>query len=240
MPYFSTRVPADYNKAERLDKYIASLPNGMNRSKLKSGVTEILVNGKKSKLSQKVSANDLIDIEWEDNIPDNIEPEDIPLDIIYEDENVTVVKKCDYFKFECVADEINLKKDNSYIKLIGEISNVTQTITDVSVKFEVHNNWTKKGSYTSDSDHKINSGNNITPTTKTTYETTSTKISLNTKYPIKVLPLIRVNSPIVFAKVSYSRKVPDSMNGKGGYVQEVVYYRFTYSDYVSTSRTTIN
>ena len=156
------------------------------------------------------------------------------------DENVTVVKKCDYFKFECVADEINLKKDNSYIKLIGEISNVTQTITDVSVKFEVHNNWTKKGSYTSDSDHKINSGNNITPTTKTTYETTSTKISLNTKYPIKVLPLIRVNSPIVFAKVSYSRKVPDSMNGKGGYVQEVVYYRFTYSDYVSTSRTTIN
>ena len=93
MPYFSTRVPADYNKAERLDKYIASLPNGMNRSKLKSGVTEILVNGKKSKLSQKVSANDLIDIEWEDNIPDNIEPEDIPLEIIYEDENVTVVNK---------------------------------------------------------------------------------------------------------------------------------------------------
>ena len=39
MPYFSTKVPADYNKSERLDKFIASLPNGMNRSKLKSGVT---------------------------------------------------------------------------------------------------------------------------------------------------------------------------------------------------------
>jgi 23S rRNA pseudouridine1911/1915/1917 synthase len=65
----------------------------MNRSKLKSGVTEILINGKKSKLSQKVKAGDVIDIEWEDNIPDNIEPEDIPLDIIYEDENVTVVNK---------------------------------------------------------------------------------------------------------------------------------------------------
>ena len=93
MPYFSTKVPPEYNKSERLDKYIASLPNGMNRSKLKSGVTEILVNGKKSKLSQKVNANDVIDIEWEDNIPDNIEPEDIPLEIIYEDENVTVVNK---------------------------------------------------------------------------------------------------------------------------------------------------
>ena len=93
MPYFSIKVPADYNKSERLDKYIASLPNGMNRSKLKSGVTEILVNGKKSKLSQKINAQDVIDIEWEDNIPENIEPEDIPLDIIYEDENVTVVNK---------------------------------------------------------------------------------------------------------------------------------------------------
>ena len=93
MPYFSTKVPVDYNKSERLDKFIASLPNGMNRSKLKSGVTEILINGKKSKLSSKVNANDVIDIEWEDNIPDNIEPEDIPLEIIYEDENVTVVNK---------------------------------------------------------------------------------------------------------------------------------------------------
>ena len=93
MSVFTVKVPLEYNKAERLDKYIASLPNGMNRSKLKSGVTEILVNGKKSKLSQKIAAGDLIDISWEDNIPDNIEPENIPLEIIYEDENVTVVNK---------------------------------------------------------------------------------------------------------------------------------------------------
>lgn len=93
MPYFSIKVPEDFQSSIRLDKFIASQPNGMNRSKLKSGVTEILVNGKKSKLSQKVSALDQIDIGWEDNIPDNIDPENIPLDIIYEDENVTVVNK---------------------------------------------------------------------------------------------------------------------------------------------------
>ena len=93
MPFFSAKVPADYTKSERLDKYIASLPNGMNRSKLKSGVTEILINGKKVKISQKVKANDQIDIQWEDNIPDNIDPENIPLDIVYEDQNVTVVNK---------------------------------------------------------------------------------------------------------------------------------------------------
>ena len=93
MPFFIVKVPADFEGSIRLDKFIASLPNGMNRSKLKSGVTEILINGKKVKLSAKVQASDQIDIQWEDNIPDDIEPENLPLDIIYEDENVTVVNK---------------------------------------------------------------------------------------------------------------------------------------------------
>ncbi len=65
----------------------------MNRSKLKAGVNQISLNGKLAKLSTKVSAGDKIEIEWEDNIPDDIEPEDLPLDIIYEDENVTLVNK---------------------------------------------------------------------------------------------------------------------------------------------------
>lgn len=93
MPFFSAKVPDDFCDSTRLDKYIASLPNGMNRSKLKAGVSEILVNGKREKISFKVKAGDQIDIEWEDNIPDNIQPEDIPLDIIYEDDDVTVVNK---------------------------------------------------------------------------------------------------------------------------------------------------
>ncbi|MCR5436284.1 MAG: RluA family pseudouridine synthase [Treponema sp.] len=93
MPFINIKVQSDYDKQERLDKYIASVEGGMNRSKLKSGVTNILINGKKAKLSQKVKANDVINIEWEDNVPDDIIPQDIPLDIIYEDENVTVVNK---------------------------------------------------------------------------------------------------------------------------------------------------
>ncbi len=93
MPFFSSKVPDNFSGSERLDKYIASLPNGFNRSKLKSGVSEILVNAKPSKLSGKVRAGDQIDIQWEDNIPDNIEPEDIPLNIVYEDRNVTVINK---------------------------------------------------------------------------------------------------------------------------------------------------
>ncbi len=93
MSSFCITVPSEYKGSERLDKYISSLPDGMNRSKLKSGLVNLLVNGKISKLSQKIKANDQIQIEWQDNIPDNIEPENIPLDILYEDENVTVVNK---------------------------------------------------------------------------------------------------------------------------------------------------
>lgn len=93
MAFFSNKVPPTYNKYERLDKYIANLSGGMNRSKLKSGVVSILVNGKNQKVSYKVKGGDQIDIQWEENIPENIEPQDIPLDIIYEDDNVCVVNK---------------------------------------------------------------------------------------------------------------------------------------------------
>lgn len=93
MPFFNHIVPASVQKAERLDKYIASLKDGMNRSKLKSSATEILVNSKPAKLSSKVKAGDKIDIQWDENIPTDIIPENIPLNIIYEDENVTVVNK---------------------------------------------------------------------------------------------------------------------------------------------------
>lgn len=93
MPFFTVKVPQSYSDKERLDKYISTVENGMNRSKLKSGFTEILVNGKKAKLSQKIKALDFIEIKWEDNVPDDIEAENIPLNIIYEDENVTVINK---------------------------------------------------------------------------------------------------------------------------------------------------
>lgn len=93
MPYFSIKVPDDYTAGDRLDKFISNAPNGMNRSKLKSGVVNIFVNGKKQKISYKVKAGEQIDIDWEDSVPDDIEPENIPLDIIYEDENVCVVNK---------------------------------------------------------------------------------------------------------------------------------------------------
>ena len=99
MPFFSTKVPHDFSDSTRLDKFIASIPaenfggTSMNRSRLKTAATQILVNGKAAKFSAKVKAGDAIDIQWDEQVPENIEPENIPLEILYEDENVCVVNK---------------------------------------------------------------------------------------------------------------------------------------------------
>ena len=90
---FTLKVPPDFENSFRLDQYVAFAKSEMNRSKLKACAQSILLNGKEAKLSAKIKPNDVIDVFWEENIPENIEPENIPLKIIYEDENVTVINK---------------------------------------------------------------------------------------------------------------------------------------------------
>lgn len=93
MAVINYTVPSDYSKTCRLDSYIAGLPGGMNRSKLKTGVKSITINGKAQKISYKVKPGDNILIEWEDSVPEDIIAQPIPLEIIYEDINVCVINK---------------------------------------------------------------------------------------------------------------------------------------------------
>lgn len=93
MAVINHTVPSDYSKTCRLDSYIAGLPGGMNRSKLKTGVKSITINGKSQKISYKVKPGDNILIEWEDSVPEDIIAQQIPLEIIYEDKNVCVINK---------------------------------------------------------------------------------------------------------------------------------------------------
>ena len=54
----------------------------------------VLVNGKQEKSSYKLrKKEDLIEIELPEDKEMEIEPEDIPLDIVYEDSDVIVVNK---------------------------------------------------------------------------------------------------------------------------------------------------
>ena len=93
MPCFNFQIPQDFAQSLRLDKYVSENLENMNRSKLKTGISELQINGKPAKLSSKVKSGDKVSFNWQDNIPENIEGEEIPLNIIFEDANVTVVNK---------------------------------------------------------------------------------------------------------------------------------------------------
>lgn len=79
--------------SQRLDTYVSNNLENFSRSRLKNGVEKIILNDKIAKLSAKVNNGDKIYIQWQDPIPEALIPENIPLEILYEDENVTVVNK---------------------------------------------------------------------------------------------------------------------------------------------------
>ena len=76
----------------RVDKYISD-NDIISRSQIKIRNTRVFLDGEEIKFSRKISHNDILEIEWEDPPPMNIEAENIPLDIIFEDGNVIVLNK---------------------------------------------------------------------------------------------------------------------------------------------------
>lgn len=93
MPFVSFIV-TDLDESCRLDVYTAKTQSQLlTRSQLKNEVTVININDRPSKLSSKIKNGDKVYLEWKDSIPSEIIPENIPLDILYEDEDVTVINK---------------------------------------------------------------------------------------------------------------------------------------------------
>lgn len=79
----------------RIDKEIAILKNSLSRVAIQRMIEDgkILVNDKKVKSSYKVNKGDIITIEEEEAIEIDLKPQEIPLDIIYEDNDLLVVNK---------------------------------------------------------------------------------------------------------------------------------------------------
>ena len=78
--------------SDRLDK-VASANEYVKRSVFSREDTRILLNGKVSKKSAKVKEGDLIQIDYTEDVFSGLEKEDIPLDILYEDEDILVINK---------------------------------------------------------------------------------------------------------------------------------------------------
>ena len=80
---------------ERVDKYLSMFVDDFSRSYLQKLIESgsITVNGKQIKPSLKIKSDDLVEVIVPDSIVPDIEPENIPLDIVYEDDDVLVVNK---------------------------------------------------------------------------------------------------------------------------------------------------
>lgn len=77
----------------RADRYIAEGLGLMSRSQLKARSARIFVGGSPAKLSRPLKTGDLLAVEWREEAPSELLPEDIPLSIVYEDGRVIVVDK---------------------------------------------------------------------------------------------------------------------------------------------------
>ncbi|GFI41524.1 RluA family pseudouridine synthase [Thomasclavelia cocleata] len=79
----------------RLDKIIALNMKDLSRTMIQEMINRglVSVNGKITKASYKTKLNDQIEIMIEDNTELDIEPENIPLKIVYEDKDIIVVDK---------------------------------------------------------------------------------------------------------------------------------------------------
>ena len=82
-------------QGERLDKYLTGLMPDMSRSFIQKllKANQVTVNNNGTKANYLIRENDVIDLEVPKAVEPEIVPENIPLDILYEDTDVLVVNK---------------------------------------------------------------------------------------------------------------------------------------------------
>jgi 23S rRNA pseudouridine1911/1915/1917 synthase len=92
------RLRIDINKAlpdRRIDKYLAGRMGYLSRTSLQQYIRDgaVTVNGRAVKPSYVIQSGDLIDMLLPERPVTIIEPEPIPLDVIYEDDDIVAVNK---------------------------------------------------------------------------------------------------------------------------------------------------
>ena len=90
-----TLEAGDEDAGTRLDAYLAERVPGWSRARLQRLIDgeDVLVNGKAVKSSYKVRAKDEIEVELAPPPSASFTPENIPLDIVHEDDQLIVVNK---------------------------------------------------------------------------------------------------------------------------------------------------
>lgn len=88
-------IVAPENAGARLDAFLAAQLAAVSRATIQKAIQsgDCLVNERSTKASYKVRAGDEIQLELPEAAPLEAAPEDIPLDIVYEDDDLIVINK---------------------------------------------------------------------------------------------------------------------------------------------------
>ncbi len=91
---FEIVIPAGQKK-ERLDTYLTSHVENATRTKVQEAIRagEVVVNGRTVKASHSIAPGDAIHVTLSRPDPPEVRPENIPLDIVFEDDYLIVVNK---------------------------------------------------------------------------------------------------------------------------------------------------
>lgn len=79
----------------RIDHYLSRLYPNYSRAAFQRTIDErhVLVNGLAVKMSRRLRVNDIVEFTLPEEPDQSIQPEDIPLDVIYDDEAICVINK---------------------------------------------------------------------------------------------------------------------------------------------------
>jgi len=91
----AVEIIVEESTGDRLDAYLAARLPDLSRSRIQALIREqfILVSGKPAKPRDSVKTGDSITIALPEAVPLDAEPQEIPLDILYEDDDLVVLDK---------------------------------------------------------------------------------------------------------------------------------------------------
>ena len=93
MPEYSCLIDKEQSIPLRLDRYVSEKLCLLSRSQIKARSLKAKLNGKEVKLSRQVFPGDRLELQWNESLPADIILQDIPLEIIWEDDKCIVVNK---------------------------------------------------------------------------------------------------------------------------------------------------
>ena len=81
------------SKKLRIDAFLSSKIEGLSRSALTGDLCKMTINDKPAKKSDSVKLNDRVNLKYVADVFEKVEPQDIKLDILYEDSSMLVINK---------------------------------------------------------------------------------------------------------------------------------------------------